>query len=60
MKAPKDATIQATLDGGINGLDIAEIYSASVAECSLAEGLKAADKRPGEVIIATKWFPLLW
>jgi aryl-alcohol dehydrogenase-like predicted oxidoreductase len=54
----KNAIIQAALDGGINWFDTAEIYGAGVSERSLAEGLKAAGKRPGEVVIATKWFPI--
>ena len=54
----KDAIIQAALDGGINWFDTAEIYGAGVSESSLAAGLKAAGKRPGDVLVATKWFPL--
>ena len=57
-QAEKNAIIQAALDGGINWFDTAEIYGAGVSESSLAAGLKAAGKRPGDVIIATKWFPL--
>ena len=55
----KNAIIQAALDSGINWFDTAELYGAGVSEHSLAEGLKAAGRRPGEVIIATKWWPLL-
>jgi aryl-alcohol dehydrogenase-like predicted oxidoreductase len=55
----KNAIIQAALDGGINWFDTAEIYGAGVSERSLAEGLKAAGKHPGDVVIATKWFPLV-
>lgn len=55
----KNAIIQAALDGGINWFDTAEIYGAGVSEHSLAAGLKAAGKRPGDVVVATKWFPLL-
>ncbi len=55
----KNAIIQAALDGGINWFDTAEIYGAGVSERSLADGLVAAGKHPGDVIIATKWFPLL-
>jgi aryl-alcohol dehydrogenase-like predicted oxidoreductase len=55
----KNAIIQAALEGGINWFDTAELYGAGVSERSLAEGLKAAGKDPGEVIIATKWWPLL-
>jgi aryl-alcohol dehydrogenase-like predicted oxidoreductase len=55
----KNAIIQAALDGGINWFDTAEIYGAGVSERSLATGLKAAGKHPGDVVVATKWFPLL-
>jgi aryl-alcohol dehydrogenase-like predicted oxidoreductase len=55
----KNAIIQAALDGGINWFDTAEIYGAGVSERSLADALKAAGKKPGDVLIATKWFPLL-
>jgi aryl-alcohol dehydrogenase-like predicted oxidoreductase len=55
----KNAVIQTALDGGINWFDTAEIYGGGVSESSLASGLKAAGKQPGEVVIATKWSPIL-
>jgi aryl-alcohol dehydrogenase-like predicted oxidoreductase len=55
----KDAIIQSALDGGINWFDTAEIYGGGVSERSLADGLKAAGKQLGEVVIATKWSPFL-
>jgi aryl-alcohol dehydrogenase-like predicted oxidoreductase len=58
-QAEKNAIIQAALDGGINWFDTAEIYGAGVSERALAEGLRTAGKKPGDVVIATKWFPLL-
>jgi len=57
-EAEKNAIIKAALDGGINWFDTAEIYGAGVSERSLATGLKAAGRRPGDVVVATKWFPL--
>ncbi len=54
----KNRIIQAALDGGINWFDTAEIYGAGVSERSLADGLKAAGKHPGDVVVATKWWPL--
>jgi aryl-alcohol dehydrogenase-like predicted oxidoreductase len=54
----KNAIIRAALDGGINWFDTAEIYGAGVSELSLSTGLIAAGKQPGEVVIATKWFPV--
>lgn len=58
-QSEKNAIIQAALDGGINWFDTAEIYGAGVSESSLAAGLKAAGRHPGDVVVATKWFPFL-
>lgn len=55
----KNAIIKAALDGGINWFDTAEMYGAGVSERSLALGLKAAGKTDKDVIVATKWQPLL-
>jgi aryl-alcohol dehydrogenase-like predicted oxidoreductase len=55
----KNAIIKAALDGGINWFDTAEMYGAGVSEQSLATGLKAAGKSDKEVVIATKWQPIL-
>ena len=54
----KNATVKAGLDGGVNWFDTAELYGAGVSEQSLALALKAAGTRNGEVVIATKWWPL--
>ena len=55
----KNAIIKAALDGGINWFDTAEMYGAGVSERSLATGLKAAGKSDKDVIVATKWQPIL-
>jgi aryl-alcohol dehydrogenase-like predicted oxidoreductase len=55
----KNATVRAALEGGINWFDTAEIYGNGVSEASLAAALKAAGKSDQEVVIATKWWPLL-
>jgi aryl-alcohol dehydrogenase-like predicted oxidoreductase len=55
----KNATVRAALDGGINWFDTAELYGKGVSEASLAQALKAAGKTNDEVIVATKWWPLL-
>lgn len=57
-QAEKNAIVKAAMDGGINWFDTAELYGAGVSEHSLVEGLKANAVHPGEVVIATKWFPL--
>lgn len=54
----KNAIVKAALDGGINWFDTAEMYGGGVSEQSLAAALKANGKSDGEVVVATKWFPL--
>jgi aryl-alcohol dehydrogenase-like predicted oxidoreductase len=55
----KNATVRAALDGGINWFDTAELYGNGVSEASLATALQAAGKQDDEVVVATKWWPLL-
>ena len=55
----KSATVKAGLDGGINWFDTAELYGAGVSETSLAAALKSAGKTDKDVVVATKWWPLL-
>jgi aryl-alcohol dehydrogenase-like predicted oxidoreductase len=55
----KNAIVQAALDGGINWFDTAELYGAGVSEASLSKALKAAGKADDEVVVATKWWPIL-
>ena len=55
----KNATVRAALEGGINWFDTAELYGKGVSEASLATALKAAGKKHGDVVVATKWWPLL-
>ena len=49
---------KAALDGGINWFDTAELYGGGVSEASLSAALKFAGKQNGEVVVATKWWPL--
>lgn len=51
--------VQASLDRGVSWFDTAEIYGRGRSEQALAKGLQAAGKQPGEVEVATKWFPLM-
>jgi len=51
--------VRAALEGGINWFDTAELYGKGVSEASLAMALKAAGKSDAEVVVATKWWPLL-
>jgi len=49
--------VSLSLEGGINWFDTAEIYGGGVSEKALSKALKAAGKNPGEVFVATKWWP---
>lgn len=55
----KNDIVKAALDGGINWFDTAELYGGGISERSLAAALKANGRRDGDVVVATKWFPLL-
>jgi aryl-alcohol dehydrogenase-like predicted oxidoreductase len=54
----KNATVKAALEGGVNWFDTAELYGNGISEASLSAALKAAGKKNGDVIVATKWWPL--
>jgi aryl-alcohol dehydrogenase-like predicted oxidoreductase len=54
----KNVIVKAALDGGINWFDTAEMYGRGNSEQGLAEALKAAGVKDGEVVIGTKWFPI--
>jgi aryl-alcohol dehydrogenase-like predicted oxidoreductase len=50
--------VKVSLEGGINWFDTAEIYGNGASERTLAGALSASGKNPGEMIIATKWWPM--
>jgi len=50
--------VSLSIEGGINWFDTAEIYGGGVSEKALSKALKAAGKKPGEVVVATKWWPV--
>jgi aryl-alcohol dehydrogenase-like predicted oxidoreductase len=50
--------VKAALEGGVNWFDTAEAYGGGASEESLAAALKDLGKAPGEVVVATKWWPL--
>lgn len=54
-----DAIIQAALDGGINWFDTAELYGRGHSETGLANALRAAGAEDDDVVVCTKWFPIL-
>jgi aryl-alcohol dehydrogenase-like predicted oxidoreductase len=51
--------IRVSLAGGINWFDTAEVYGRGTSEQRVADGLHHANKKPGEVVVATKWHPFL-
>lgn len=55
----QDEVVKVALDSGMNLIDTAEIYGSGYSECSVARALRAAGKSPGDVVISTKWFPML-
>jgi aryl-alcohol dehydrogenase-like predicted oxidoreductase len=54
----KTAIIKAALAGGMNWFDTAELYGLGQSERNLSQGLQDLVIKPGEVVIATKWWPL--
>jgi aryl-alcohol dehydrogenase-like predicted oxidoreductase len=54
-----NAIVQASLDGGVDWFDTAELYGGGRSEEALSTALRAAGKDDGEVIVATKWSPFL-
>ncbi len=57
-EATIDGIVAAALDGGINWFDTAESYGSGKSEKALSRTLQKAGRRPGEVVIATKWSPV--
>ena len=54
-----DAIVAASLRGGVNWFDTAEVYGNGRSEKALAHALHAAGQKNGEVVVATKWWPIL-
>jgi aryl-alcohol dehydrogenase-like predicted oxidoreductase len=50
--------VKLSLDGGINWFDTAEVYGGGASEKALASALVSQGVMPGEVLIATKWWPM--
>jgi aryl-alcohol dehydrogenase-like predicted oxidoreductase len=50
--------VSLSIDGGINWFDTAELYGRGESEKALSKALKASGKKPGEIIVATKWWPM--
>jgi aryl-alcohol dehydrogenase-like predicted oxidoreductase len=54
-----DRIVRVSLAGGTNWFDTAELYGSGRSELALSHGLREAGKNNGDVIIATKWNPIL-
>jgi aryl-alcohol dehydrogenase-like predicted oxidoreductase len=52
-----DNIVSLSLEGGINWFDTAEVYGKGVSERALSKALQNAGKKPGDILIATKWWP---
>ena len=50
--------LKISLEGGINWCDTAEMYGKGISEKNLAKSLTSLGKKPGDVIVATKWWPM--
>jgi len=50
--------VRISLEGGINWFDTAEIYGNGASEKMLAKSLTMLGKKPGDIIVATKWSPI--
>jgi aryl-alcohol dehydrogenase-like predicted oxidoreductase len=53
-----DQVVAASLAGGINWFDTAEMYGNGASERAVAAALGHAGKANGEVVVATKWSPI--
>ena len=54
-----DQIVRVSLEGGINWFDTAELYGSGRSETALSLALQQAGKRNGDIVIATKWNPIL-
>jgi aryl-alcohol dehydrogenase-like predicted oxidoreductase len=50
--------VRISLEGGINWFDTAEVYGHGASEKILSKSLVDLGKKPGDVFIATKWWPM--
>ena len=50
--------VKTSLEGGINWFDTAEVYGNGASERALSDALTALSKKPGEIMLATKWWPM--
>lgn len=55
----KNEIIGAAINGGVNFFDTAQIYGNGISERSLSDALKSLNVKDDDVIIGTKWIPIL-
>jgi aryl-alcohol dehydrogenase-like predicted oxidoreductase len=53
-----DEIVRVALAGGISWFDTAEVYGRGRSEQALARALRAAGRKDGDVVVATKWWPI--
>ena len=51
--------VKTAVDNGINWFDTAEAYGFGSSERNLSRGLQAANIKDDQVVIATKWMPMM-
>lgn len=51
--------VESSLEAGVNWFDTAEAYGRGASERALAGALRELGRKPGEVVVATKWMPAL-
>ncbi len=54
-----NSIVKTALDESINWFDTAEAYGGGKSERNLSIALKTAGKKDGDIIVATKWMPVL-
>jgi aryl-alcohol dehydrogenase-like predicted oxidoreductase len=52
-----EKVVALSIEGGINWFDTAEAYGDGASEKALSKALQASGKKPGDIVIATKWWP---
>jgi aryl-alcohol dehydrogenase-like predicted oxidoreductase len=55
----EDEVVKVALESGITWIDTAEVYGSGESERAVAHALTAAGISPGDVIITTKWLPIM-
>lgn len=54
-----NAIVEIALNSGMNWIDTAEVYGSGASECAVARALNAMGSKVGDMLIATKWLPIM-